>query len=705
MNYFVKIIISFVSVIAIFLCSTVVYVSAKEVETNINEDYLNIGILDISTYEKKIVGTEKYESLGDLSFLNQDGQTLHKIAHPNCYGDSTFVTPDLERHCEHYVKIKERKNFFSFAHTSRDGSLVIYLLYSDEETVTIRPENSLLTLLYPDANSITVSNSSWQYGSTYSGVNALQLDSSISKLVLLHGNYVDENGNKIYINNSSVFDSSNIVPINDYIKQKEEKYINYPSLPSTFELNFSSVHEFHDKIHNPAITAAFNELHGCSVSGCYFKKDFLSSSTSIFASKERDYKNFISKANYSIVSKYINTTGLKNNLIYYSSKPFLIKDGKYYLQANSVVYEIFGTGENYTINRVPIGQEDYQMFSTLNKKDLIILYSRSSNGNTSDPPIIDGNGEEVLFPTDNFRLQKKVEKYSDYDYNNYPVAPKITKFNGFFYDTKKVVNMNSEYYKTGGLKLENPSDFTAITWDGRGAIGGSTDSQNAFILNMGYNAYHFYLYNDTTKSWDKKSVWSSRPLKFVPAEQKGNTVIPPKLYFQKGSYGLVIEYGDTSIMSCYHATNNSLRPLEKDVLLTNQNFYIVNDDLSVSKDPNKEGTGSNITDGDGNITDTDGKPTDPNTGNDDFEWGLPDAPTADEGIFSWLKYIGDSITYTLQSIGNFFTNLVQGIGSIAEKSTGFLNFLAQTFSFLPAEVWTIIIVGLVGVVLLRFLGR
>jgi len=346
--------------------------------------------------------------------------------------------------------------------------------------------------------------------------------------------------------------------------------------------------------------------------------------------------------------------------------------------------------------------------------NLTVIHSNISS------QLVNIHGNPFYFPGDpgsqpvdlgSYRLQSKLELYSNYEYSNYPGTSQLNKFNGWLTDTKALVFPTSSYYKNNLLKRNTGDDalkWYFLSWDNKDLLGPSgTDSQNRFVLTQGYNRYDFCVWNDINNKWVYKSLISSKAIKFIPGVDNGGIISPPKVIIPSGSYAISIEYGDVivggspldvspAIMRPIFNQSTLSEPLAEDYDYIESQHYIISDDL-IKFNPDDNDNGSIFIDDEGNLTDEDGNPVVETPSNND-DWGLPTTPSGDVSVSGWFTYIFDSIKA-------FFTGLAQGISDIVGEITNIFKLLGSVFSYLPGGLFSVLSLAVVGIIVLRFLGR
>lgn len=281
-----------------------------------------------------------------------------------------------------------------------------------------------------------------------------------------------------------------------------------------------------------------------------------------------------------------------------------------------------------------------------------------------------------------YMVQTILEPYSKYTLERFRNAPAIVEKNDWVQKPHEAYE-NKLIIKNGDF---NGFYFKPVTTGGGNEIA---------VMKNFYYTYHLYIYDKT--SWKKKTVWSSSILKFDSAQPNFEDFISPKLWLQKGMFAIVLDY-ETNTLSPIRPQDSVFVPK----LISQFNPYIVNDYSSVIENNDSQNAGSVTVGGDGNITNSDGsdggKP-------DDNGGGIvsdPNAPTVKWNPFESITKFFKSIT---DGISSFFDSLIVGIESLFSECFDFFDFLGGTFSFIPAEFWTLILAGMSILILLRIFGR
>lgn len=96
---------------------------------------------------------------------------------------------------------------------------------------------------------------------------------------------------------------------------------------------------------------------------------------------------------------------------------------------------------------------------------------------------------------------------------------------------------------------------------------------------------------------------------------------------------------------------------------------------------------------------TGGHPADPT---------LPQTPKPPDGawdVVGWLKYILDWILYIVNAVGYLLNRLGTIIASLFGQANGLTSTLTSIFSFLPPEVTSLLVMGIILSILLRVFGK
>lgn len=176
---------------------------------------------------------------------------------------------------------------------------------------------------------------------------------------------------------------------------------------------------------------------------------------------------------------------------------------------------------------------------------------------------------------------------------------------------------------------------------------------------------------------------------------------------QKNENAIIYDYS-TNVLKPYKSiplTNEGdfVSTEDKETIILNNAFYLINDDTIINSDESNMGSIIVVTDDTGDVND-DSIVID-NDGNiiSGGEIG------SDGNMRPPLFVNGDGVNVFFNSIitgiSDLFTNITDGFSKIVESCNGFFGFLGSAFSFVPTEFWTIVILGMSVVVILRIFGR
>lgn len=273
--------------------------------------------------------------------------------------------------------------------------------------------------------------------------------------------------------------------------------------------------------------------------------------------------------------------------------------------------------------------------------------------------------------------QMILEPYSKYTLERFRNAPAIVEKNDWVYDITSITKKN---YPNLTRKLTDNPYF---------------DSSLSEVGN--YHTYHLYLFNG--KSWENKTVYSSRMLKFKRPTRNGDKISPPQLILQAKDEAFIFDYATSTFTNIVPLFDTNYKEFSEQPVF-DKYFYLVNDDGSIMNSGNNLGSGT-INNG-GNITNTDGSDGGKPSVDDDGTLLDPNNPSFGDGELSGI--VGFIVNF-FKSISSLFDSLIVGIESLFSECFDFFDFLGGTFSFIPAEFWTLILAGMSILILLRIFGR
>lgn len=412
------------------------------------------------------------------------------------------------------------------------------------------------------------------------------------------------------------------------------------------------------------------------------------------------------------VGNYSCNINAKNRFyIIFTEKPLVLKDnclydlgkntGQVYWEIDNEksLYASLGGGNSVTLGGQPAWRLfDNSSFANGKSETVSVVYPLPNN---KIMPITDGGGNTFVGTGDfdnvekGYRIQKQLEQYSKYDPDNYPKASPLKRKNNWI-KTPDIAYHDDNIMKKGGNKAFKGFYFNKIS---------SPNGPTINILENGRYTYHLYLYKN--EKWKPVTIWSSTVLTFKNSrDYTSGYVKPPTLSTQQKTYAIMLDYETNTLISINddNAFVSGAISNNTPYVISQDNYYIVNDDIAVLADNSSENRGSDVVnEKDNHIIDTEGN--DKGEGKDvggtyyppDRFEPLP-KPSSNASIFEWINYFIDNIDKIFDTIG-------EGIKSIGDNVTSFFGLIGSFFSFLPSEVWTILTLGLAIIIILRIFGR